>query len=293
MNMTRRTIIPFCVVVSALACGDSGNSSTNQSTGGEPVAKVGDRDVTDAQFKAYLKLKNISADDATRSGRALDQYLEREALAEAIESGGGLDKALIDAELNETRKEVVISRYFQKFLATKSDVSAIQGYYAAHAGDYEERKVHVAHILFRTNKKMSDEERGAKLTAARDAHSKVTSGADFAVVAAEVSEDKVSGKKGGDLGWLKEGSIDPKFSKVAFELDKDAISDPFETNFGFHVVRGLEPAQTIKKPLAAVEGDIRHQLRAEAKKAELERLTAKVPVERLGSKAAAEEVAEK
>ena len=191
-----------------------------------------------------------------------------------------LDNELVQAELNEFRKEMLISRYFEKFLKEKVTDQAVRNYYNTHAGDYEERKAHTAHILIRTNRKMKEPERKAKLTTAQEAYSQIRSGKDFGEIAKEYSEDKVSAKKGGDLGWLKEGSIDPRFSKTVFELEPGAVSKPFETPFGFHIVRLIEGPKVVKRPFDAVAGDIRYQLRNKAKKAELERLMAKAKIEK-------------
>jgi peptidyl-prolyl cis-trans isomerase C len=226
-----------------------------------------------------LKFKHVRVDDAAHKATALDDYASRVGLASVIEAEPLLDAQLTQAELEEFKKEMLISRYFEKFLADKVTDRAVQNYYETHAADYEEQKVHVAHILFRLNPKMSEEERKARLTAAQDAYSQVRAGKDFATIAAAVSDDKVSSKVGGDLGWLRPGSVDPAFSKRAFELKAGEIAEPFETPFGFHVLKVLETAQTIKKPLRAVQGDIRYQLRAEAKNAEMERLLAKAKIE--------------
>ena len=183
-------------------------------------------------------------------------------------------------ELNEFRKEMLISRYFEKLLKEKVSDQAVQNYYNTHAGDYEEQKVHAAHILVRLNKKMSEPERKAKLTTAQEAYSQIRSGKDFAEVAKDFSEDKVSAKKGGDLGWLKKGSVSPQFSKTLFELDTGDISEPFETPFGFHVVKKIEGPTVVKNPFSSVAGDIRYMLRNKAKRAEMERLMGEVKVKK-------------
>lgn len=244
------------------------------------LAMVNDKPITQDEFAAYLKFKRAPAGDEKRRQMLLDQYLEREALAAAIEKADLLDKELIAAELNEFRKEMLISRYFEKFLSDKVTEQAVQNYYNTHAADYEQRMAHGAHILIRTNKAMSETERQVKLTTAQEAYSRIRAGADFGEVARDYSEDKVSAKKGGDLGWLKEGSIDARFSKTLFELKPGEVSEPFETPFGFHVVKLIEGPKVVKRPLSAVAGDIRYQLRNKAKQAELERLVGEVKVEK-------------
>jgi peptidyl-prolyl cis-trans isomerase C len=242
------------------------------------VAKVNGTPITVDQFNAYLELKRLPNQDDGRREALLDQYLEREALAAVIEQEGQLNKRLMDAELDEFRKEMIISRYFDQFLREKVTEEAVQNYYATHASDYEDRKVHVAHILVRTQRGMSEVERKARLTTAQEAYSRVMAGEDFAEVAKVYSEDTISGRRGGDLGWLKEGAIDPRFSAAVFSMQPGDVSLPFETAFGFHVVKLLEGPVVVKRPLEAVKGDIRYQLRNQAKQAELERLLSKAQI---------------
>ena len=265
------------ITMLTLALSGCGNGKSEQAP---QLAVVNDKPITKAAFDAYLKFKRAPADDQKRRQMLLDQYLEREALASAIEKAQLLDQELIAAELNEFRKEMLISRYFEKFLKDKVTDQAVQNYYNTHAADYEERRAHAAHFLIRTNKAMSETERKVKLTTAQEAYSKVRAGQDFGEVAKDYSEDKVSAKKGGDLGWLKEGSIDARFSQALFGLEPGAVSEPFETPFGFHVVKLIEGPKVVKRPLNAVAGDIRYQLRAQAKKAELERLVSEVKIEK-------------
>lgn len=246
------------------------------------LATVGDKKITEEEFTTFMELKRLPSIDPQRRATLLDQYLEREALAAAIEREDLLNEKLIAVELNEFRKEMLISRYFEKFLQEQVTDEAVQNYYNMHAADYEDKKVHVAHVLIRADRNMSETERKARLTIAQEVYSKLSSGADFTEIAAQYSEDRVSAKKGGNLGWLKEGAIDPRFSEVAFQLKEGEFSEPFETAFGFHVVKVLESPMVVKRPFEAVKGDIRYQLRNEVKQAELERLMKNIEVRKDG-----------
>jgi peptidyl-prolyl cis-trans isomerase C len=263
-----RYLIVVFLIVTLLGCSQE-----------EKLVTVDGKAVTSAEFDAFLKYKRHRAEGAQRRAALLNQYLEREALATAIDKESLLDKALIEAELNEFRKEMLISRYFGKFLKDKVSEDAVRRYYNTHAADYEQQQVRVAHILVRTNPRMRESERKAKLTIAQEAYSQVRSGKDFAEMAKKYSEDKVSVKKGGDLGWIKQGGIDKNFSKIAFELEEGAVSEPFETPFGYHVIKVLAAPRTVKRPYEAVADDIRFQLRNKAKKAELDRLLGAVKVD--------------
>lgn len=257
-----------------------GETGTAMASNSDVLASVDGKNITGKSFDAYMKFKNISASNENNISQSLDNYLEREALAAAIAKMDSLDPLMVETELNEFRKQMLISRYFDQYLSEAVTPEGIRNYYAGNSDQFESKQVRVAHILFRVEANASEEERQAILTNAHEAHSKLKTGEAFADVVKAYSQDKLSAKKGGDLGWIKEGAVAPEFSKQAFALAKDEISDPFITPFGFHIIKVLEPAQVVKKPLEAVEGDIRYQLRSEAKRAEAARLLSSVNVEK-------------
>ena len=246
----------------------------------ESLAVVNGESLDKSRFEAYLEIKRISPKDDAHKQRVLDQYLEREALARVIELQDVLNAEEIAAELNEFKKEMLISRYFEKRLAEKVTDQAVLNFYNSHASEYQTHKIQVAHILFRTNKSMSETERKAKLTAAQNAMSKIHAGEAFDEVAKTTSEDRVSGGKGGDLGWLAEGAIDPRFSKKIFSLSSGDITEPFESGFGYHIVKYLDGPQVVTQPFEKVKGRIRHQLRNEVKQAEIEALMSEIDIQK-------------
>ncbi len=259
----RRLFAPILLLALSLSgCGKKANV----------LASVDGKDVTQPEFDAYLKTKHVSAADATRRDRAFQEYLDRAALASVVEKEKLLDMQDVDAEVDEFRRELLISRYFDRFLDDKVNDGAIKNYYDAHLATYEQRKVHVAHILVRVNQKASAEEKQAKRTTADGVAAKLNTGESFEELAKTLSDDHISGVKGGDLGWIREGSIDPELSKRAFSMKAGSVSEPFESPFGFHILKVIEEPKTIRKPYASVVSDIRYQLRGEAKEAELKRL---------------------
>jgi len=245
----------------------------------DAIASVDNKQISQVTFDAFLALKNIDKKNTKQVEAYLSQYLDREAMAMAIEKSNFLSAEKVEAEINEFKKEMLISRYFEQFLKEKVSNTAIRNYYAANAEKFESKKAHVAHILIRTNKNMSEVERKAKYTKAHEAYSKLKSGEDFSKIVDEFSEDTISAKKSGELGWINEGAIDPVFSKTVFnQLSVDEISAPFQSSFGFHIVKLLAAPAVIKKPLNKVKGDIRFQLRKKVKDEEIKRLMSSVKV---------------
>ncbi len=264
----------LCLVV---GCGDKKAPSAQSSKDSDAkdavvLATVGDEPITSTQFEAYLRFKRIRVRDEAQLDELLEAFVEREALAQAAKKAETLDQDAIEAELAEQRRELLISRYFDTHLRTSVTREGIDRYYVDHAEDYSVRRVKVAHILVRLNKKSSAEEKKLQRDKIDKAHAMLKSGTSFEEAARTFSEDRVSANRGGDMGYIKEGAIAPGFSDVAFALQEGQFSEPVETGFGYHIIKVLEPPKVQKQPLESVEGDIRYKLRGEAKKAETKRL---------------------
>jgi peptidyl-prolyl cis-trans isomerase SurA len=100
-----------------------------------------------------------------------------------------------------------------------------------------QNQVHARHILIKTNELQDDATVQQKLASIRDRI--LNKGENFAAVASVVSEDPGSASEGGDLGWAGPGSYVPEFEKQLAQLQPDEISQPFRTQFGWHIIQLL------------------------------------------------------
>lgn len=69
---------------------------------------------------------------------------------------------------------------------------------------------------------------------------RLQNGEDFAALARAHSQDPLSASRGGDLGWLSKGDTVPEFEEVMTRLAPGEISQPFQTQFGWHIVQVME-----------------------------------------------------
>lgn len=91
---------------------------------------------------------------------------------------------------------------------------------------------------------------------AKAALARVRAGEDFAKVAAELSKDPGSGKEGGDLGYFTQDRMVPQFAAMAFQLKPGDVSEPVQTQFGWHVIK-VEDRRTRPFPkFEDVKGEI-------------------------------------
>lgn len=101
------------------------------------------------------------------------------------------------------------------------------------------------HILLKTSPDLSDDEARQKLEQLRQ---RIQSGEDFAALARAYSDDKGSGARGGDLGWVSPGMLVPEFEQELGTLQTNQVSAPFKTQFGWHIVQVLDRRQGQASP---------------------------------------------
>lgn len=105
------------------------------------------------------------------------------------------------------------------------------------ASNHNQIKTKVRHILIKTNELVNDEEAKKRLLGIKQ---RLKEGDDFAVLARGNSDDKGSAIKGGDLGFVVPGALVPPFEEAMNKLAINQISEPIQTQFGWHIIQVLE-----------------------------------------------------
>ena len=95
----------------------------------------------------------------------------------------------------------------------------------------------VRHILLKPNEIRSEDDTRTMLEGMR---ADILGGADFAELARKHSEDIGTALGGGDLGWSLPGQFVPEFEQIMGSIDTMAISEPFRTQFGWHILQVTE-----------------------------------------------------
>lgn len=167
------------------------------------------------------------------------------------------DKVLLDEYLTREAKKAATPEAAQKLF--DETVKAMT----------PEEEVHARHIL------VEDEAK------AKDAAARVKKGEDFAKVAAELSKDPGSGKEGGDLGWFTKERMVPQFAEAAFKLQKGQISEPVQTQFGWHVIKVEDKRSKPLPKFDEVKPQINQYLERKAQQDIVLALREKAKIERL------------
>ena len=122
----------------------------------------------------------------------------------------------------------------------------------------------VRHILIKPDPMTSDKEVKQKLFDLRD---KITNVEDFAAEAKKHSADFASAFNGGDLNWQRSKNLVSEFSSVMEKTPINTISDPFSTQFGWHILY-VENTRVVDDAKAIIRGNIAKAIRANKAKRE-------------------------
>ena len=101
--------------------------------------------------------------------------------------------------------------------------------------------VHCAHILVLCDTNVDQEKQNMALQRVQLIRQRLQHGEDFAKVAAEMSDDKGSAVRGGDLSWFGVGRMVREFEQAAFAMtDTGTVSEPIRTSFGWHIIKLID-----------------------------------------------------
>lgn len=118
-------------------------------------------------------------------------------------------------------------------------------------------KTKVRHILIKTNELVDDNEAKKRLQSLK---ARIVEGDSFAELARAHSDDKGSAIKGGSLDWVVPGALVPEFEAAMNSLALNAISEPVQTQFGWHLIQVLDRTQE-KNTTALKRNQIREEIR--------------------------------
>lgn len=137
----------------------------------------------------------------------------------------------------------------------------LKAYYDEHIDDFlQGEQASARHILIRLAPDATEAQQGEAELRAGGVANIARSGADFAALAAEQSDDPGSKELGGDLGWFGRGSMVSEFEDAVFSAKPGDIVGPIKSQFGYHVIKveGFRPEH--QQPFEEVQEQIRFRV---------------------------------
>lgn len=99
--------------------------------------------------------------------------------------------------------------------------------------------VRVSHILIGVDERAEADEKERALRRAEQIRGEILAGGDFAAMA-RAHSDCATAPRGGDLGYIKRGSMPAAFDEVAFALENETVGEVVGTEFGYHVIKAVD-----------------------------------------------------
>lgn len=232
------------------------------------VASVNDQPITLGHMivmVAQLPEEYQSLPDDVLYDAVLDQLIKQSAVAQTME--GKLSKSARLALENEQRSFLAGEALTLSASQAVTDEAVQALYDERFANAAAEQEFRASHILLETEEK------------AKEVKELVAGGADFADMAREHSTGP-SGPSGGELGWFGKGMMVQPFEEAVLALSAGEVSDPVQTQFGWHLVLLHEtrekPAPTLEELRPQIEGELQQA----AISAALEEMTAAASVDK-------------
>jgi parvulin-like peptidyl-prolyl isomerase len=212
------------------------------------ILTQGDITVTAGEFNAAVSTLPpqyaAALSDPSVKKRIADQIVQIKLIAGEAKKRGLQDKPEVKQQLEMQTDEVLANALAHDIQGNENEKED-RAYFDANKSNFD--NVKARHILIRTpgspvpvepgKKELTDAEAKAK---ADQIEQRLAKGEDFATIAKSESDDKGSGIKGGDLGTFAPWKMDATFSKAALGLQKNQVSPPVKTQFGYHIIQLLD-----------------------------------------------------
>ncbi len=167
--------------------------------------------------------------------------------------------AIIGSDINEFKKSIKHSIALNKYFNNKLDDKVLEEYFEKNKSLFNGESVKVSHILIDTRDLKTKEEFSSALEQIKEVKREIDQGTAFDKAVRKYS-DCPSVLQDGDLGFiLRKGDLAKSFLDTAFSLQVGQVSDPVQTEYGYHLIK-----VTDKKPGAPVRfADVKEKVRLE------------------------------
>lgn len=225
--------------------------------------------------KRGIKVSGEDVDNAVKE--IVDKVGSKEQLNQILKQNG-ITTSQFKKDLAE---EVKMKKLAQELTDSKVSDADAKKYYNENVNQFKyPEKVKASHILISVNPQeieeiiTSDKENAGasqeeikKKVAAEIANRKAKAEkllgeikkdqSQFEKLAKENSDDTTTAVKGGDLGFFAAQDMVPEFSKAAFSMKPNTVSNLVETQFGYHIIKVTDRMEAGQQPFEKVKNDIK------------------------------------
>jgi len=197
------------------------------------------RDLIDESLMVQ-KAKDLDINVETEVVKQLDEIRKKNNLATLEDLETEVEKQGINYEdyKDQIRRSLLMREVMERQIGSRIQLSGADArkYYEAHKEEFKSPgMVRLGQILVSTDKRKPDEAEKR----ANEALAELKAGQRFAEVAKKYS-DGSSAEQGGDVGFMKEGTLAPDIAAVVGKLDINEFSNPIQTKYGYIILKVLE-----------------------------------------------------
>lgn len=234
-----------------LVSGSTAQSAEEPVDLGTVLATVNGTDITLAHLIA-LRSELPASYDQYAPDQLYEGLLEQLIIQTGLESRADTSTEMVKLSLENQRRSTLASAALEQHVASAVTDEMVETEYN------EEYLARPLAIEYNASHILVEDEDTAKQIAAD-----IRAGADFAEMAKEKSTGP-SGPGGGTLGWFGRGAMVPEFDIAVSNMDVGGVSDPVQTQFGWHVIKLNETRKIPHPPLAQVAPELRQKLMTQA-----------------------------
>jgi peptidyl-prolyl cis-trans isomerase C len=224
--------------------------------------------VLDHLIISKILLQKATEDDKTKAIKLVDDEIalarsnapSPQAFDEQLKAKGMTLAQVRDQEVEKQEcQRVLLREATNNIIVTDAEVKK---FYQDNPDKFKmPERVRAAHILVSTmdpttQQTLPLEKKKEKLKLANELKARADKGEDFAALVKQYSDDPGSKNKGGEYTF-KRGQMVPEFEAAAFSMKVNQISDPVETQFGYHIIKLLEKLPAATEDFAKAEPSIR------------------------------------
>ncbi len=199
--------------------------------GGEPITEA---DIAFAAEDLSQELSRMPPEE--RKAFLVTVLIDMKVMAKAAREAQMDQTDLFKQRLDYLEDRALRRAYFADAIAAAVTPEAVQAAYDEYVAGFQgQPEVHARHILVATEEE------------ARAIKAELEGGKDFAELAKEKSTDPSAQQNGGDLGFFGRGMMVKPFEDAAFAMQPGQISEPIQSDFGWHVIK-LEESRTSQAP---------------------------------------------